>query len=1080
MKMKKLLLLLISVMIFGIKSFAQDNGQMIHGVIVDEKGLSIPGVNVTIKGTTTGTMSNMDGKFNLTAAKNSTIVLSSIGFITTEVAVNGRTNISITLKEDVQRLDEVVVTGYGEVRKRDLTGSTSQIQESQNVRQQYNTVDAMLQGRAAGVQVIGNDGAQGGATSVRIRGINSLRGNNEPLYVVDGVIISTAGEAMANPFGESGGSQSMEAQNGLTAINPRDIENIEILKDASATAIYGSRGANGVVLITTKKGEKGNDKISFYANTTFGHISKKMDVLDGYEYAMFINEHEIKTGQTPKYHIDPDTKIVYGVDPNTGLRRDDQVYESHNWQDEVYQMATSRNFGGSINGGSDGTRYYISMGIRDQNGVMSVSHNKGADFRANITRNLSKKLKFDIRSSLYYNQGSFGQTGMRGSGNNSVVVNSITANPLTTQVLDVDDLLNEDANSTRFTPVEQMSGSDDVTEEFRTNLSFNTEYKILKGLKAQLRAGTDIRFKDREIWYGDNTNMGIREQGVFRSSDLERKAFNVDFMLHYNKTFTGGHKLNGTLGTTYDGVNQETQVYGLNQFINLNFGVERPQLGESLKVPNAKNFSNTRMLSYLGRFNYTFKDKYILTATFRADGSSKFRGGEEIFLPGNSNKWGFFPSVSGAWYVSDEEFLKGNRILSNLKVRAGWGQVGNQAIPPYATWSNYNTSRYVDGHGNSVMNTKAANIANQNLTWETTEQTNVGLDFGFWDDRITLNADAYIKNTKNLLQNIQTPRSSGFSSYFVNRGEMINKGLELSLDAILVDKNDFKFSLGGNISFNRSYLGDLGVAPETFYLHGEEVTKQRVNGTNIATGWVLKAPANIFVEGEQFGLLYGYKTDGFYETAEEAANGPRFQSAGNVNQVGDPKFVDYNGDGIVNGEDKTNIGNPNPEFTYGINLSASYKGLSLKAMFNGVHNRDIMQSGNAFYGYASPTWGSNNILKSTYNNAWREPNSGATKPRVGYGDENGRHSFVSDLMIEDGSYLRLSTMTLSYNVPVQKVRFLQSLNVYATGRNLFVLTNYSGYDPEITSFLYDGMISGVDWLSFPNVRTYILGLNVTF
>ncbi|AZQ64888.1 TonB-dependent receptor [Flammeovirga pectinis] len=1057
--MKKKLLFFVALLFCSLQLLAQDVFQL-NGLIKDDTGQALPGVSVVIKGTSTGSITNIDGQFKIEAKKGDVLHISFIGMLPQDITVGSQTSILVKMKENVEQLDEVVVTGYGEMRKRDLTGALTQIEESTDVKAQYNTVDGLLQGRSSGIQVIGNDGSAGGATSVKIRGTNSLRGNNEPLYVVDGIIISTAGEGMSSPF-EGGGGYAMGAQNGLAGINPRDIESMEVLKDASATAIYGSRGANGVVLITTKKGEKGNEKVTVYANTSISNFQNEIPVLNGHEYASFINEVKFNQGLRPVYNIDPNTKEV--TDFTTGDK-----FESINWQEEIYKQAVSYNAGATLSGGSKKSNYYIAANYRDNQGLQSVAKSTGGDFRINYNRNVTDKFNFNIKSNLFYNNGSQSQSGLAAGGNASIVTQAIFSKPLVGGQFSDETTDNADTNNT---PLKRMLGNDDLTEELRSQLSLNMKYKFNKYLSYTFRAGADIRMKNREVWYGTGTSRGDRSNGTYNQSEQSRRSFTMDNLLMYNRTFKKKHRINTTVGVTYDGVNQTDQVYGVADFANQSYRTEFPQLGKTVIMPYSKNITEYTVLSGLARANYTFKNRYIITASIRADGSSKFR---------EDNQWGYFPSLSTAWYVSDEPWMKGLNTVSNLKLRAGWGETGNQSVQPYRSWQNYTTGRYVDAGGNTVMTANPMNFENPNLTWESTAQTNVGIDLGFFDDKVTLVTDFYYKQTDDLLQQVQIPNSTGFGSYLTNRGSLESKGMEYALNVVAYDKNDLKIQVGGNISFNRTIITDLGVPNSTFYQDGKEVTKEMIQGGNISTGFTLKSPANLFIVGEQLGLFYGYKSDGIYSSAQEAQDSPLVNGKSSV--AGDIRYVDLNGDGVINADDRTTMGNPNPMFNYGMNINASYKGISLSVLFTGVYGNQIMNSGLAFYGYPDPMWGNNSVRHDTYTNNWSESNPNGTNPRVGYGYTEGYNNIISDRLLEDGSYLRLSTVTLAYDVPTNKLGMskIKGLNVYVTGRNLFTITNYTGYDPEITSYLYDGTILGVDWQTMPNPRTFIFGFNLSF
>ncbi len=1057
----KQLILLLTIIVFPSLLFAQTS---VSGVVKSTSGEFLPGVNIVISGKTTGTVTNLNGEFIIQVpdVENAQLTFSFIGFQTQTIDLKGRTSLDVELIETFQDLDEVVVIGYGEVAKRDLTGSVAKVSESENIARQYNTVDAMLQGRAAGVQVTSNPGSPNGAVSVRIRGTNSLRGNNEPLYVIDGVIINSAGEDVLDASSDANELQT--DQNGLTGLNPRDIESIEVLKDASATAIYGSRGANGVVLITTKKGssEKGKAKINFYATTDFSHILKKIDVMDAISYANYMNENDVLNGSSPRYLVDG--SLIYPMSYTTNEEGEavgtpgTTPLLQVDWQDEVYELAVSHSEGITISGNSEKTNYYFSAGYHDTKGIVETTTVKSGDIRLNLTSSLTPKLTMDNRVSAMYQKGTFAQAGSKSGGNRSFTKQVLTYRPLVGLSQDLDDTDLEISNPYGF-----LEDFDDITEENRINVSSSLEYEFLKGLKYKVRGGVDYRTKDRQRWYGLQIFQGEKENGIANYSDLKRYSYTIDNILSYSGKIAKGHRINATAAATYDAVNFKNSLYEITDFPVKTLRSEAPQLGQIVTQPQSIVYADEAIFSLLGRINYTLSDKYIFTASFRADQSSKFAGG---------NKWGYFPSLAAAWRLGEESFIKDLGWFYNLKLRVGWGQTGNQAIKPYQTLSTYNTSYYVDASGNTIIGNVPARIANADLTWEKTEQLNAGLDISFFDGRLNATIDGYYKTTQDLLQDISLPTSSGFNSMTINRGKIENKGIEISVDGVLLNKKDFTFSAGGHFSVNRNKVLSLGLTPSPVWIDGKQSDEVFYLGANVSTGTYFKAPANIFMEGQPIGMFWGYQTNGVYQDQPAADVGPTY--FGTANKAGDLVFVDQNGDGNISIEDRTFIGNPNPDFTYGFDFTVSWKNFTLKALFDGVYGNDIANGYNLEVGFAEGL--SKNLLADAYNMAWRTDQPSNAYTRIGYSQQN---QGFPDVIVEDGSYLRLNNVTLGYDIPFTN-GFLSNINLYVSGQNLLYFTSYSGYNPQVTSFLYDGTIMGVDWVGTPNVRTVLFGVNVTF
>ena len=985
-----------------------------------------------------------------------------------EVDVSNQLSINVNLQPDTEALEEVVVVGYGTVLKRDLTGAVSSVVVDDEVSRQSATVDQLLQGRAAGVQVTQNSANPNSGVSVRIRGTNSLRGNNEPLYVIDGVIISSAGEDVI-PTGS--GNTGQEAQSGLNGLNPRDIERIEVLKDASATAIYGSRGANGVVLITTKSGgdeEKG--KINAYVTTTVRDITNTYDMLDGPGYAMYQNSIRASAGESDRYVINGDQvfSFIYDQSGNQTATVDSTPNQVHDWQDEIYDTGVSTNFGVSFSGGNEKGDYYLSAGFNDLNGLIESSSFKTQDIRLNLNYDLNDRVRIEARLSSFFSKSNFAEGGDLIGGDQSFTQQTLTYNPIIPN--DADNIEDFVDGQTISNPYSWINDFTDESRENRLIASLAIKYKFnTPGLQYEFKVGGNLRDKDRSRFYGLTTWQGANANGMLQKMKLNALTYQVNNFLRYNRNINKNHRVNAALGVTYDVRDVESSVYAVEDFVTAQLGTAQPFLGQVISTPLLLRASDQQLFSVLGRVNYTFKNKYTLTTSFRRDGVSKFA---------EDNKYGVFPSFAFAWRAGSEKFIRDLDLFSSLKVRAGWGAIGNHGIGPYGTLSNYGASSSL--YGTSTNGTTVplilATIANPDLTWESTEQLNFGIDFGFSNGRVSGTIDLYEKTTKDLLQQSPIPTSSGFSSILINRGSLENKGLEIGLDLALVDSGDFTLNIGGNIAFNKTEIQNLGLSPGNVLIDngdGTYSTEKRAHyfGRQPSRGNSIKFPVNIFMEGEEVALFYGWKTDGIFQTGDQM-----YTINGAMSQPGDIKVLDLNGDGQVNLDDRTVIGNPNPDFIYGINLDFSYKALSISALFNGVSGNEIVNGNLYRMGWAEGTY--RNVLSEAYHNRWTESNPTNDYPRLGY--SSNLFGALMDRVIEDGTYLRLNNITVSYDVPTDSVSFIESANVYVTGQNLFTWTDYSGYDPEITTFLYDGLIQGTDWNNKPNSQSFLVGINLNF
>lgn len=1057
--MKKLIFTLLLLPLFA---FSQ--GKIVSGVVNDDMGGPLPGATIQVKGSESiGSITDFDGKFTIAIRDGETrIIVSYVGFVSQEINIEGQNNISVSLEQDVSELEEVVVIGYGTVLKKDLTGSVSSVKVSETISRQSTTVDQLLQGRAAGVQVTQNAANPGSGISVRIRGTSSLRGNNEPLYVVDGIIISSASEDVVATGGNNTGQ---EQQNGLNGINPRDIEDIQVLKDASATAIYGSRGANGVILITTKKGTPNEVKTNFFMNTSMRSVTKTYDVLDAFDYARYRNESNLRTTATafPAFHIE--NNQLYQIVNNDGnVSISDTPVTTVDWQDELLNLSTSLSVGGSVSGGSDNGNYYLSAGFNDQKGLAKNSSFKSGDIRLNLNQTLSPKIKINARLSGFFSSTDFAEGGdLIGSANQSFIRNLLSFRPILPDGLEDAENIDDLGISSPYSFIEDF---EDKSNENRFFGSLTATFDLgLKGLSYQVRAGGNIRTKERRRFYGLTTFVGLNANGQLQLSNMNASSFQVVNTLRFNRTFNRKHRINSVFGLTYDQRTTKNMTYVVQDFVTLEKTTEQPFLGQVISSPLANIDRETKLFSILGRVNYAFDNKYIITASFRRDGVSKFL---------EEDRYGFFPSVALAWNVHREGFIKNIDAIDQLKLRVGWGQIGNHGIGAYGTLSNYGINSSVL-YGTPTNGTSVPlilnNIANATLTWETTEQSNIGVDFSLADGLVTGTVDAYDKTTKDLLVSSNIAPSTGFSNLIVNRGELSNKGLEIALQVNPISTDDLDISFGGNIAFNETRIEGLSSQPlSPILIDGSYEDRRFYLGNTISRGNYFKYPANIFIEGEETALFYGFETDGIYQTGDTTVGGA---------QAGDVRIIDQNGDNIIDISDRTIIGNPNPDYTFGINLSVRYKSFSLSALVNGVYGNDIINGNLIQMGNAEGLF--RNILSDAYHGAWRPEKPSNSYPRIGYlGNDGPEFLAISDRYVEDGSYLRLNNVTLGYDLPIKENNTIKGANIYVTGQNLLTLTNYSGYDPEITSFMWTGLISGVDWNGPPNSRNILIGLNLNF
>ncbi len=1030
------------------------------GVVKDESNLeTIIGASIIAKESGQAVLTDLDGNFQITVQPTDlTLIISAFGYENKEIKIDGRQNYEITLTAG-QALQEVLVVGYGTVKKSDKTGAIESIKPKDKDVLQYNNFQDFLQGRAAGVQVLSNGNELLSTSSIRIRGANSLRGDNEPLYVIDGIIVNSSTEDVADPL--SGGNSYLSAQNGLSGINTQDIESIEVLKDASATAIYGSRGANGVVLITTKKGANGKTKFAYKGTARIGNATRLYEMLDANSFANYINEFRAVQKFDPSFYTYGDGSIARYTNSKDFMEaKKDSIprLESINWYNDVLQQSFSQNHRLTVSGGNEKSNYYIGGGYNNAKGIVPGTTLSGGDILLRYTHKLTDRLSISPRFSANYlsNKASKGTDNL-GSSNTSLIRQIVEAAPL---VGYTENNLTADIEDAVDGPRAWIEDYNDDSNEARALASITADYKISNVFTYRILGGVDYRNKDRKLWYGTTLQRGRLANGEAGIGTLNRIRYNVDNTLMFDKEINRHNKINGTLGFIFDETKVNQSGATSTNFANQELRYNGISFGQSFS-PFQLFESSEAILSVLGRVNYSLNNKYLFTASFRRDGSSKFS---------DDNKWSFFPSAAFAWKIDKEKFLKNVKFISEAKLRLGYGKTGSQAIQPYQTLTRFSPTANLQSNGSTggVTAVLPNNLGNDKLKWETTSQFNIGLDFGILDDRFTGTIDVYQKKTSDLLQFLQIGPSAGFTNFLTNLGDLQNNGLEIGLNANVIEGN-FKWKVSGNISFNKNKILNLGVPASQ---HGNEIRKAII-GQNVSGGTVFKVPANIFIEGQAAGLFWGYKTNGIIQNETSLATAPKVQGA--ASKLGDVLYVDQNKDGNITDLDLTVIGDPNAKYNFGLGSEFIYKKISLNFFFNGVQGNDIANGNNGRQAIpiGLPT---NNIRKEVYEGAWRADKTDATYPRLGY-DIKGN---FTDRMVEDGSFIRLSFVSLGYTLPKKLLKGIEGANIFVSGHNLLLLTKYTGFDPEVNSFSFESSRRGIDWSSFPNQKSFSAGINVEF
>lgn len=964
----------------------EQNTVPIYGTVKDSNGEPLPGTSVFIKGTSIGTTTDYDGNFNINVEEGQTIVFSFMGFKNQEIVFKNQSSITITLIENVNFLDGVVIIGYGSQKIKDVTGSISYINSEAIEERPVVQVTDALAGKAAGVQVTIRSGKPQGGASVVIRGTTSLSTSSEPLYVIDGVPAQT-----------------------MYDVNPNDIESISILKDASAAAIYGSAGANGVVIINTKRGTDSKPVISFSSYSGVSRLPKKMGTLNSTEYIDLMDE--------------------------LGLTTDWSQYTANtDWQDEIYRIATRQNYQLSVAGSEKGLNYYASGNFQSNEGIIRTSIAERTTGKLNIDKQVNKWLKFGA-SVMYASWYDVEVSENVGKGNGSPITGAL----ITPELIGV---FNEDGTYTGnplATDWENPVATTDAAERgYRSKRFLGSSFleaEIIEGLKFKTRFSIDNNHGTFK-YYLDNhtTSQGRAKNGMASESRSESSYWILENLLTYKKkinnhdfTLLGGVIFSKTTAT---GMSIDVSNFGTDKIEHINAG------GTIDGVSGYESHKSNE--SFLGRVNYGYKSKYLLTANFRADGSSVF---------GPNSRWGFFPSFSAGWRITEENFMSDIKFFDEIKLRIGWGKVGNDRIPAYSFYGSTEPGfDYVLG-GSIVPGIASTSLENSDLKWEETTQTDIGLDLTFLKQRLHITVDVYQKYTTDVLLFVEIPTSSGFTNSWQNIGETKNKGIEFSIAGDIIKGKEFSWTSNFNISFNRN---------KAIYLKGQDIYR----GYITQRGEVVKIE-----EGEELFNFWGYVAEGVDPA------------------TGDMIYQDLNGDGkITDDGDKKIIGNANPDFFYGFTNTFSYKGISLNIFLQGTHGNDIFNASRILMESMNDHKSQSDIVLER----WRQAGDITDIPRAtrgaGPNNEAKYNSMLSSRFIEDGSYLRIKTLTLGYDFDHKLLEraHIAKARIYVTAENLFTSTKYSGYDPEVNYAAAGSLVTGVDYGTYPQPKSIIFGLNLSF
>lgn len=968
----------------------QQQSISVTGTVVDQNGEPLMGVNVIEKGTTNGTMTDMDGRFTLSVPGNATLQISYIGYTTEEIVVNNQTKLNVTLKEDSQNLDELVVVGYGVVRKADLAGSVAVLDSKSFKDQPIVQVSDALQGRVSGVQVQ-NSGVPGGTVKIRVRGSGSINRSNDPLYVIDGIV----------------------RESGLTGLNPEDIQSMQVLKDASSTAIYGSRGANGVVLITTKTGKANTREITLDAKVGIGTIAKRYETLSPYEFATLYNTYRANTFSHEQ--LSAFQNGTAGTD----------------WQDEIYQTGITQDYKLTFSGGSDKTQYLVSGNYVGQDGVVIENKNERFQARANITSQVTDWLHVTADVNASHN---IRHSGDFSAGKGNIINVAMNYAPVL-------GILNEDGTYTRDqysaltqnNPVGMLKEQTGETITDIVNARMDLKFDILPGLTFTTSNGID--YNDVKA-YSFSTKKVTNSNNSMGNNDTYRMTLQSTNNLTYTNKW-GDHALTAT--AVYEATHSETRYMALNGsgLLTESVGWWNVNMASSRTVSNS--YSAWALMSGVGRVMYNYKDRYMLTGTIRADGSSKFQ----------NKKWGWFPSIAAAWSLGNEDFMQNQNLVQDMKIRASYGVIGSQAIDPYGTLGLMQQAMYAFGGSSQYTGYWiGTSVATPDLTWETTHQLDLGLDFSILNHRLNFSFDYFDKKTKDGLLQRTIANYDGGGSYWVNAAEVSNRGIDFSIDATVFDTQDFTWSTTLNGTYLKNEVTGLG---------GLDF----VSGTTPAAGMIPNDGVTRVEVGQPIGAFYGYVWNG-------------------LDKDGRDSFVDLDGNGMIDSNDRTFIGKANPDFTLGWNNTFRWKNWDLNLFFTGSFGADRLNlvrfTGTAMTGdFAFIT------LREYLNDNYDVAREFARYPSVTVTGNDYQSASTSTKFLESASYFRLDNLSLSYNLPKSVAKFAD-LRFTFSCQNLFTITGYKGMDPAGISFMSSGVDvnDGIDFGAYPLTRTYTLGVRMNF
>jgi TonB-linked SusC/RagA family outer membrane protein len=1011
-----------------------------------DDGEGLPGVNVVVKGTSKGTVTDVSGFYTIDVSSvESVLSFSSVGYVSEEILVGNQTVIDLTLSPDLQSLEEIVVIGYGTQERKDLTGSVSTLDASEVRDMNIASPDQMLQGRLAGVNVKQASSAPGGLTSVRIRGSNSFLGSNEPLYVIDGIPIFNDAQELTTYGGPgtTGGDQRINPENPLVFLNPADIESINVLKDASATAIYGARGSNGVIIITTKRGKAGQSKLD-------------VDFYQGWQDAINLPEM-MSTTQLQDYynqHQDNPASREYKA-AMTGDYAFADSLPSTNWLEEMTRQGASiTNLSVTASGGNDKLRYSTGGNYYQQDGVLQASDIKRFSLRVNLDADITDRIS--VGTSLIASRAVNNFAWVDGTANGIFGMGSVMAGMLFFPFHDVYDdngqpFRNNAAPAQKIIrspypmnhPIGLLTEQTDLRKMNRMLGNFYGKFNITDNLYLKVSIGGDIEARDNSIYYTRLLTQGPR---LIRQSSNKENFINEN-TLNYSYV-TGDHSIDAVAGFS---IQQNDALTFFSQDTSFPFdrlGADADNQGEIINTTSSFR-SRWTMASYLGRVNYGFKGKYLFTASVRADGSSRFA---------EDNKWGVFPSGAFAWRMSDEAFMSQVDAINNLKLRASIGVTGNSEIGTNQSNLRLGNSRYSFG-GAQVNTFFPSGPENSGLKWELTTQTDIGIDLDMFNSRLMFVFDVYWKTTSDLLVSVPLDPLTGFNSTILNIGGITNNGIDVSLTGNWINTDNFSWSTSANYSMYRNEVTEISPLEDEF----------------IAAGAVERGEYRSYVKvGEPLGVFRGFRTDGLV-TAEDVDN--NIPSPTGTAVEGDIKFVDVSEDGIINNEDYTVIGNPHPDFTFGVSNNFRYKIFDLGIMISGSVGNDILNT-TSFHA-KDPRQLTTNKYAVLAKNSWTPENTNAKYPRAG---SNLQGIFIANdlLAIEDGSYVKIQNVSLGVNLNRDIIKFAQNLRVYVSGQNLAVWTDYLGTSPEVNSGGQSTVNLGVDTGGYPMTRIFMLGLNLTF